>query len=140
MATLKYLWVIHTTSTSTDAGTDDGFELQVRSPINPQALIAQLRFPDLPHDERERGRTDEYRFDMREFNVNMSGFREANFSIVTLGTNAWLPASIWVIGQDVEGTRRLLASVPRWPSNLWFSRDSSEGQTAHALDVPAPLP
>jgi hypothetical protein len=47
---------------------------------------------------------------------------------------------VWVIGQDVEGRRELLASVPRWPSKRWFSRDSSEGRAEYALDIPASLP
>lgn len=140
MARLKYLWVIHTTSAADNADTEDTFSLQVRTPVNNQAVIAQLVFPDLPHDERERGRTDQYRFDMRPFNVDMFGFREANFSIITGGSDAWLPASIWVIGQDVEGTRRLLASVPQWPSSGWFSRDDAEGRSMRALDIPASLP
>jgi PLAT/LH2 domain len=139
MAKLRYLWVIHTTSTAADANTDDRFELQVRGTVNPQAIIAQLRFPDLPHNERERGRTDQYRFSMDTYDVDMFGFDESSFSIITFGHNAWLPSSIWVIGQDVEGTRRLLASVPKWPKNLWFSTDSKEGEQSRALDVPAPL-
>jgi hypothetical protein len=140
MARLKYLWVILTTSTVDNADTEDGSELRVRSPINPNATLARMRFPDLPHDERERGQSDQYRFDMRPFDVDMFGFRERHFSIITLGSDAWLPASVWIIGQDVEGTRELLASVPQWPNNRWFSRDSSEGQAEYAMDIPAPLP
>jgi hypothetical protein len=48
-------------------------------------------------------------------------------------TDAWLPSSVWVIGQAEDGELRLLAGVPHWPSNLWFSADASEGKTEYKL-------
>jgi hypothetical protein len=48
MARLKYIWVIHTTSTADNADTDDGFSLEVRSAVNPNAVVAQLTFPTCP--------------------------------------------------------------------------------------------
>lgn len=139
MAMLRTLWVLHTTSTKDDAGTDEGFELVIHSQINPNAIVGTLRFPDLPPDERERGRTDEYRFDASDLGVEMFGLDEDNFCIQILGEDAWLPGSIWVIGQDVEGRRELLASVPSWPEDLWFSEDESEGEATRCLDAPRSL-
>jgi hypothetical protein len=139
MATLRYVWVIHTTSTAANAGTDEGFELIIRSQVNPQAIVGTRRYPDLPHDERERGRTDQYRFDVRDLGVDMFGLNEDNFCIRILGDDAWLPASIWIIGQDVQGARRLLAGVPTWPDDLWFSTDASEGEATRCLDDPLRL-
>ena len=138
MAKLRTLWVLHTTSTKADADTENGFRLVIYSTINPNAILAVLPFPDLPHDERERGRTDEYRFDVRKLDVDMFGFNEDNFCIQILGNDMWLPRTVWVIGQDATGVRQLLASVPKWPDDLWFSTDPSEGEGMRCLDVPAP--
>lgn len=138
MAQLRYLWVVHTTSTAENADTEDAFTLVIYSPINPQAEVGSLSFPDLPHDERERGRTDQYRFDMRreDVEVNMFGLSEGEFALQTNGRDAWLPASIWIIGQDIRGVRSLLVDLPNWPNDLWFSRDSSEGAGLRRLDEP----
>lgn len=136
MTALRYLWVIHTTSADENAGTDEGFQLRILSQINPNAVVAEFEFPDLQHDERERGRTDEYRFDVSELEIDMVGLDEDNFCVEILGDDAWLPHSIWIIGQDVEGTRQLLASVPEWPKDLLFSTDEAEGEASHCLDEP----
>jgi hypothetical protein len=136
MATLRNLWVIHTTSTEAGADTDDGFQLVIRASNVPYPERARLTFPDLPHDERERGRTDQYRFDVLNLNIDMFGLGGNNFCIQTLGSDAWLPASIWVIGRDVTGLQRLLVSLPFWPDNLWFSKDTSEGREIRCLDDP----
>jgi hypothetical protein len=136
MATLQTLWVIHTTSNVADSDTDEGFELVIRGTINPGAIAARIRFPNLPHDERERGRTDEYRFQLLKFDINMFGLSESEFCIRILGDDAWLPASIWIIGQDIVGRRELLASIPNWPADLKFSTDESEGKAMRCLDEP----
>lgn len=138
MATLKFLTVIHTTSRTADADTEDGFKLRILGAINPDATVAVLTFPDLPHDERERGRTDEYKFDVEDLDLDMFGLNERNFELIALGDDAWLPATMWVIGQDIRGTRELLASVPIWPTNAWLSTDDSEGEAVRRLDLPAP--
>lgn len=138
MALLRFLWVLHTTSTKSNSDTEDGFELVIYSPINPSAEVGRIRFPDLPHDEREQGRTDEYRFDMRAhgIEVDMFGLADGTLALRTLGEDAWLPATLWIIGQDVRGVRELLVSHPSWPEDLWFSRDRSEGAGLRRLDEP----
>jgi hypothetical protein len=136
MALLDHFWVIQTTSTRSDADTEDSFKLGLLfTQPNPQFEI-WLDFPDLPHDERERGRTDQYRFNIVESDteISMELLQARNFAIATNGNDAWLPDSIWIIGQDVNEARRLLAGIPRWPSNLWFSTDLSEGRPRHSLD------
>ena len=138
MARLDYLWVIHMTSKAANAGTDDAFELQILSVLQ-GTVVAQLPFPELPHDERERDRTDEYRFDVRDLDIDMFGLNEDNFCIRILGSDMWLPHTIWIIGQDTEGRRQLLAGWPEWPDDLWFSRDATEGAGRRCLDEPTRL-
>ncbi len=136
MANLDHFWLIHTTSTETDADTEDTFRLGLRfTQPNPQFEI-WLDFPDKPYDQRERGRTDQYRFNIVESEtpIAMELLRARNFVIATDGSDMWLPDSLWIIGQNVNGDRRLVVGIPRWPSNLRFSRDSSEGRPEHSLD------
>jgi hypothetical protein len=136
MANLDEFWLIQTTSTAEDADTEDTFSLGVLfTQPNPQFEI-WLDFPSKPYDLRERGRTDEFRFNINqnETRIPMDLLGPRNFVVATNGSDKWLPASFWVIGQDVEHKRRLLVGIPRWPSNLWFSRDPSEGKERHSLD------
>jgi len=124
---------VHTTSRKEDAGTDEGFNLIIRSVLHPEIVVGTKRFPDLPHDERESGRTDEYEFDVEGLGIDMSGVNHGNICIEILGDDAWLPRSIWVMGEDVEGTRQLLVGLPRWPDDLWFSTDRDEGERSRVM-------
>ncbi|NUU18491.1 hypothetical protein HP550_14640 [Cellulomonas humilata] len=135
VARLDHFWVIHTTSSTPDADTDDGVSIGLLfTQPNPQFEI-WMDFPDLPHDERERGRTDQYRFNIveSETNISMDLLGPRNFALRTKGRDAWLPESIWVIGQDVDGNRRLLVGLPRWPATMWFSTDLAEGRPQRVL-------
>jgi hypothetical protein len=138
MAELRTIWVIHTTSTRSNADTENEFELEVRtSPFPaPNGTWAARRFPPLPTDERESGTTDQYEFDLRGEGVNMELVQGDDLSIRILGDDAWLPSSIWVIGQDATPTTRLLAAHPLWPTSIaqgWFSRDPAEGRARRTL-------
>lgn len=135
MADLDHFWMIYTTSTKSDADTEGSFRLGLLFTQPNINFEIWLNFPDLPHDERERGRTDQYRFNIveRETPISMNLLQPRNFVIETTGNDAWLPDSIWIIGEDVNSNRELLVGIPRWPSNLWFSTDPSEGSPQHSL-------
>jgi hypothetical protein len=134
MAKARRLWVILTTANVTDADTDDKFDLVIDG-VSPNPNFAwRFHFPDLPNpDERERARTDEYRFTVESINTQLEFIQGRDIVIQTLGRDAWLPSSIWVIGEDVQGARRLIAGFPSWPSNRWWSNDSSEGEASRRL-------
>jgi hypothetical protein len=137
MARLRFLWVITTTANVADADTDDVFDLIIYSAVNPQAQIGRFQFPDLPNpDERERARTDEYKFDVSALNVDMFTVGPDTLAIRTRGNDVWLPATIWVIGEDVQGKRELRVAIPNWPSSLRWSTDASEGRAERRLAVP----
>lgn len=137
MARLRFLYVIHTTANVEDAGTDGAFELVVFSPVNPEAQIGRFRFPDLPNpDEREKARTDEYKFDVSRLNVDMFGIGPHTLAINILSEDKWLPSTIWVIGEDMQGNRELKVAIPDWPSSLWWSTQESEGKSIRRLFVP----
>lgn len=124
MSRLQTIWVIHTTSELADANTDDKFRVIIR---DSSAQQTEMVFPSLPHNERERGRTDEYVFNMQgQRAIEMETLTPANIGLEITGGNAWLPKSVWVIGQDVQGKRKILAAQPRWPSDSWFSTQTSD--------------
>jgi hypothetical protein len=116
----------------------DVFELRIADPLNPNRVVVRpfLDLPAVP-DEKERGRTEQHRFDFQGTNLDMSLVEGRNIFISILGDDAWLPSSIWAIGEDVNGTIRLLAARPRWPTSElrgWFSREPGEGRATRSLD------
>ncbi len=137
MATLDMFWVIHTTSILAQADTEDHqFKLGIRHVFPNPDFELWLNFPTPSYDDRERGRTDQYRFniDQNEIKIPMESLNPSKFVISTGGRDAWLPESIWIIGRDVNRNHRLLVAIPFWPSTLWFSQDESEGKPQHSLD------
>jgi len=132
MAVIEDLWVIHTTSQETQANTNDNFSLQIQS----QGQRAVLVFPDLEHNERELGRTDEYHFDLRDWEFDDEMIQPGEIEMITHGSNRWLPSSFWVISRNVNDEYRILIVNLNWPQNAYFSNDPSEGQTSRPLDQP----
>lgn len=143
MATLRFLWIIHTTSTRANADTDDPFRLEVRERTTPPpgGSWRFLPFPDLPSpDEKQQGVTEQYRFDLTaetgHLSIDMDTLTPDGIAVTIRGVDAWLPSSIWAIGEDVNGARRLLAGVPNWPTSVsrgWFSEDPTEGRMTRSL-------
>jgi len=117
MAILERVWVIHTTSRQAEAGTDARFSLEIQT----RSQRFAPNFPRLPHDERNRGRTDQYEFDLRDVEIDHEDVEPGNIRITILGRDRWLPESIWIVGRDRNGGFHLLVARPAWPSNAWFS-------------------
>lgn len=136
MARLIMLWVLHTTSNSNSAGTDDDFTLEFPpADKTADALDFSLSFGDLPHNEREAGRTDQYEFPVEDLFIRDEDFtlNDGQFKIRTQGSDAWLPQSFWIIGENEFGERKLLVAIPNWPADRLFSTDRSEGEPIWAL-------
>lgn len=137
MAVLNRVYVVQTTSTRSDAGTDDSFALLVPATgkqDTADGFIKRLDFPHQSHDNRERGRTDYYEFDVRGLGVEHNEAR-GKFAIETKGRDAWLPSSIWIIGTLRDGRYTIVGGDPTWPSNKWFSKDSGEGRASHVIPI-----
>jgi hypothetical protein len=130
---LNEIIVIHTTSKRSGAQTDARFRLNLRKPTG--AGFLSLDFPTHPHNERERGRTDEYRFDVRALGFNDMDFlkKDKRISMTTLGGDAWLPSSLYVIGVPNSGAPELLKTHHFWQhledpdADGWFSTQESDG-------------
>jgi hypothetical protein len=98
--------------------------------------LADLVFPDLPHDEREKERTDPYVFNVSKVPISTGEVASNTFCFRAHGDDAWLPESVWIIGLTVEGELRLLAE-PNWPANQWLSTDKNDKDSAPTRCVPA---
>lgn len=129
MALITTIFVIHTTRNETNANTDAAFDLRLTwvgmDPNDPRRAI---RFPDLPHNERERGRTDIYKFDVSGANgqgINTSGLRVYMRMLGNAG-DGWLPRSIFVLGAGPRTAPMVLGWHPDWSRNDWF--DTNEPQ------------
>ena len=120
MARLKKIIVIHETSKVKDGNTDAAFELQFTKVGNDPDPI--LPFPDLPHNEREKGRTDKYEFDVFSKDVDSDGKIVMR---MTTTSDGWLPKNMWVIGETVDNERLLLGAHPQWPIDGWFDKGSN---------------
>jgi PLAT/LH2 domain len=145
---LNTVIVIHTTSKASNAQTDASFTLNLR---HPAGNVISLDFPDLPHNERERGRTDEYRFDVSGLGFNDMEFLKGSktISMTIKSGDAWLPSSIYVIGVPNSGAPELLKTHVSWQhlENVnaagWFSTEKSDGdgkaQATWDLDFEVPF-
>ena len=132
MARLRKLWITHTTADVADAGTDDKVFLHLPRGGKVDDVVGHvIKFPDPPHDERERNRTDEYEIDVSMLRVDESDLLPLNSGSIQIsidGSDAWLPKTLRVVGETETGKRVLLVHIPRWPSNRKFSDGSNEGR------------
>lgn len=145
MARLDKLWIIVTTASERPAITRPGFptipgdgaEGGTDSGFNLWLYNHRYRFEDLPYDEREPGQNDIYEFDVSDAAVDMDNVRGSRIAMEILGSDAWLPASIWAIGEDVNRSPKLLVHIPRWPRDQYWSTDPREGLARRPLVLPA---
>ncbi|GAA2687324.1 hypothetical protein [Actinoplanes palleronii] len=129
MPLLSGITVIHTTKDESDAGTDADFVLEIERPGD----HVELDFPNLPHNERERGRTDQYQFDVSKENLDSDDpFFKIRMRLIG-SEDGWLPQSIFVFGQTVGGTTVVLGAHPEW-SDGWFDKGSdAAGPDVHTI-------
>jgi hypothetical protein len=120
MPVLTRVFVIHKTANKEDANSDANFQLQLARPGGDVILS----FPDQPQDERERGSTDLYEFDLSnepQVNTDDPGF---DVSMINQSDDGWLPQSIFVLAETTEGKTIVLGAHPTW-GNTWFDTDGS---------------
>ncbi|OHU52345.1 hypothetical protein BKG82_18955 [Mycobacteroides chelonae] len=135
MAFITTIIVVHTTRNVTNANTDAAFELRLRwlgmDQNDPRRAI---RFPDLPYDERERGRTDMYKFDVSGANgqgVNTANGLQIFMRMLGNAGDGWLPKSIFVLGSGPRTKPIVLGWYSSWSRDDWF--DTDEPQPEHLI-------
>jgi hypothetical protein len=134
MTFISDIFVIHTTHGVKDANTNAAFDLIVQGP----GYEASAAFEDLKHDEREKGRTDQYRFVFDEpFNWDPATWTVS--MRMTSSTNGWLPYSMFVLGKGAEDFPEewvVLGAHYIWPKGDWFDRGdpgSKDDHPEHAI-------
>lgn len=134
---LDTIIVVHTTKNVPDAGTNADFALEIErvSGVDGrgQLLVDRitLPFPDLPHDERERGRTDSYEFEVSGRGLGRD--RPADIYMHMLNTeDGWLPESLFLIGIGSGFGHAVLGSHPSW-NDGWFDRNDPDALSRHRI-------
>ncbi len=84
----------------------------------------ELFFPALAHNQWEKERTDSYTFSV-DSDDDLQAVRPEQFRLVAQGRDAWLPASIFILGRS-KGRFRVLVARDNWPIEAWFSADVSD--------------
>lgn len=120
MANLYTLYIFLTTSTKVDANSDSKLAVvyTTRSGEKKEFILR-----DLKHDERELGRTDLY-IEKMDTTDDLSDIQDAQFKLVALGGDAWLPDSIFIIGRG--NGFRVLVGRDKWPEDAWLSTQLSD--------------
>ena len=123
MATLRRLYAILTTDpVRTDAKSDS----RMRLVFDNGTIKREFELGGQPHDEREPGRTDLYRLEFsQQSNVEMDDIVPTDFKIVAAGEDAWLPSSIFILGEG-SGQFKVLVANEEWPDEGWFSTQTSD--------------
>ena len=128
MATLKRIFVTHTTAYEKKADTDAAFLLIASTPGDDFVQ----EFPDLDYNERERGRTDTYEFNVEDHKEPVDSNTTLTM-VMTTTTDGWLPKSILAIGETESGERIILGDHHEWEKG-WFDRGSnSVGEDRHII-------
>jgi hypothetical protein len=131
MAKLNTITVIHTTADQSGADTDAEFELELRNP-GPLDDVKVPFINDPGRNERKRGQTDVYQFDVSLKTVE---WEKPDFSIFMRAKNPgddWLPQSIFVLGQGSDGRMILLGNHPQWQKGK-FGGTNPTGPDAHEI-------
>ena len=146
MPVITGLTVVVTTSTVQNADCDGRFQLQVAKAGSDELLDFKSQHS---HDQLERGRTDQYFFDLTGLSMGAVDTGDAGFQVLmrALDSDFWLPSSIFVLGHAEGGALGggvLVGFYPQWAeAGGWFSRDASEtstppGAPQHVISGAAP--
>jgi hypothetical protein len=111
MPTLNTIVVVHTTSTGTDADTDGQFELRIYDESEKDVFVQ--RFHDSPENEREKGQTDAYHFDVSEIGIDSETISRIEMKKTTRLEDNWIPSSMFVVGLG-DDQSYVLGAHPRW--------------------------
>ena len=122
MDRIKRLWLLAVTSTESFAGTHAKLRLEITSG-NGDKVWDDVGDPR--QKDRERGQTGCHELALSEAdNIDDTQVKQIRLRIHE-GYDAWLPKSIWVISENVEGSLRLLSANPDW--SRWFDPEFTPG-------------
>jgi hypothetical protein len=123
------------TSNNDNAGTDNPIEIRITAGgIN----VMQQEIIDTSQPDLEQGTFNWYFLDVAVPFTRSDVLLNGEIRLRILGTDAWLPRTLFVLGFDTEDGRPTeivtLVSVPEWNMG-WLSTDTNEGQPSYLLPV-----
>ena len=128
MARIRRLWLLTVTATESYAGTHAQLRLKITS-HNGEKVWDDLGDPR--QNDRERGQTGCQELVLSEAdNLDDTQIKEIRLRIHD-AHDAWMPKSIWVLSENVDGEIKLLSANPDW--NSWFDPESRPGYALHLL-------
>jgi len=128
MAKIKRLWLLTVTSTESFAGTRAQVRLEIVS-RNGYRMWADIGDPN--QNDRAGGQTGCHELVLSETEyLDDTHIQEIRLRIHD-GPDAWLPKSIWVVSENVDGGITLLSADPDW--NRWFDPESRPGYALRLL-------
>ena len=115
------------TADEDDAGTDSLIQLQVT--INGQLHVSHA-ITDTPQDDLEQGLSNWYELPVQTPFTRADLDLHGQMELEILGSDAWLPDSLYVFGLDTptgRPTKLVPLAAKRVWGGLWLSRDEDEG-------------
>ncbi len=130
------LHIFLTTANKRDAGSKSGLELVYMWNTADEKRIkldgGGSRARGIPPAPRARGRGRSGHYTGTVVNlireIQRRPILDSDFRLVTLGSDAWLPSSIFIIGigAEFQGGSRILVQNEQWPSHGWFSTNQHD--------------
>ena len=128
MARIKRLWLVTATSTESFAGTTADVHLEIVSRNGSRSWI-DLGDPDRNGRECGQAACHELALSETEY-IDDTQIKEIRLRICG-EHSAWLPRSIWILSENVDGETKLLSANPDW--NAWFDPESRPGYALSLL-------
>jgi hypothetical protein len=132
------VWLFVTTSTTTNANTTAGLQLELALP-GQDALLETSPVSNSQQTLNTLGRTAQFHWtpgSKGTVNWTSASFGPSDITSLELeivgedSDNAWLPSSVWVLVHSQVSGYQVLSTYPSWPSNQWFSSDPADGTPA----------
>jgi hypothetical protein len=126
MPKLNTIVVVHTTSNVAKANKDGNFELVIYKTDTDEPV--EKKFPDLPENEREKGQTDAYHFDVSRDEIDFDNIASIEMRMIDHFEDNWIPFSIFVVGLARDRSY-VLGAHPKWSRDDVFD----EGNESHVI-------
>ena len=132
----RVLLLVHTAG-GNDTETDNSIQLQIAAGGN---LVLHQKITDTPQDDLEQYTPNWYFLDVEAPFTRGDVVSNGSIRLSILGTDAWLPKSVFLFGLDTETGRPnevvTLVSAPEWGLG-WLSADPQEGN--QSIDLPVSI-
>ncbi len=128
MAQIRRLWLLTETSSESFSGTNSKLRLDIH--VQGDRTFS-VDVGDPKRDDFGCGKTGCQQIDVPTSDaIDDTQIREICLRILE-NHDAWLPKSIWIVSEDIDGECSPLTADPRW--HRWFDWDSRPGYSLSLL-------